>query len=149
MLMAAALTTLVALYMGLVADRAFQLLTTDDGAARWLGGALMIFPVIGIWWVIHEWSLGTAVQKMTNILEDHGRLPIHDGETLPSGRLTEEAAEAVFEVASRNVDENPEDWRAWFHVAHAYEANRDRRMARKTLRHAADLFKRERRALRA
>lgn len=145
---ALAITVVLAMYMALVADRALLLLRTDDGVARVLGAALLTLPLLGVWWLLHEWRLGTTVQRMAGVLEEQGRLPIHDGETLPSGRLTDEAAEAVFEVARRGVEDRPDDWAAWFHVAYAYEASRDRSMARKSLRYAAELFRAERRAAR-
>ncbi len=107
---------------------------------------MFILPALGVWWLVHEWKLGATVQRMADVLDREGRLPIHDGETLPSGKLTDDAAAAVFEVAQRGVEEAPDDWAAWFHVAYAYEANRDRPMARKALRHAADLFRAERRS---
>ncbi len=147
-LAAVAISMILLLYFGLVADRSFILLATDDPAAKGLGVALVLFPAIGVWWMVHEWRLGTTVQRMANVLEDEERLPIHDGETLPSGRLTEEAAEAVFEVARRGVEDRPDDWRAWFHVAYAYEAVREHPQARQALRHAADLFRTERRRTR-
>lgn len=143
-MLAISLTLVLLLYFGLVADRAFLLLQTGEAVGRGLGIALVILPAIGVWYLIHEWHMGSTVQKMANVLEDEGRLPIHDGATLPSGRLTDDAAEAVFEVARRAVDDRPDDWRAWFHVAYAYEAARDRPLARKALRHAADLFRRDR-----
>lgn len=134
--------------MGLVAGRAVLLLRDDNLVAVGLGAGLLVLPVLGVWWLVHEWRLGTTVQAMSDRLESQGRLPIHDGETLPGGKLTEDAAAAVFEVARRGVEEAPESWAAWFHVAYAYEANRDRQMARRALRHAADLFRAERRATR-
>ncbi len=79
-------------------------------------------------------------------LERQDRLPIHDGETDARGKLTPAAQESVFEVARRNVDAYPDDWAAWFHVAYAYEASGDRSMARKSLRHASDLYRRAKRA---
>jgi hypothetical protein len=144
MLAAASISMVLALYLMLVASRAIALISTPEVAARGFGVGLLVLPVIGVWWMVHEWRLGTTVQRMADILDREGRLPIHDGETMPSGRLTDDAAQAVFEVARRGVEERPEDWAAWFHVAYAYEAARDRSMARKALRHAADLFRVER-----
>jgi hypothetical protein len=148
-LAAASMSAVLLVYFVLVADRAFILLGTPEVAARGLGAGLLVMPIVGLWWMVHEWRLGTTVQRMADTLDREGRLPIHDGETRPSGRLTEDAAEAVFEVARRGVEDRPEDWAAWFHVAYAYEASRDRPMARKSLRHAADLFRAERRRSRA
>lgn len=144
-LAAVAISMIVLLYFTLVAGRAVAFIRTDDAVARALGIALVILPIIGVWYLIHEWRLGTLTQRMASQLEREGRLPVHDGATLPSGRLTEDAAAAVFEVAQRNVEHNPQDWRAWFNVAYAYDAARDRSMARKSMRHAADLYRAQRR----
>jgi len=147
-LVTSSITMILLLYFGLVANRAFVLLATEDLFAKILGVVMLVFPVIGVWWMVREWRIGTTVQRMVDALEGEGRLPLHDGEMLPSGRLTEDAADAVFEVARRGVEDRPNDWRAWFHVAYAYEAVRERPQARKALRHAADLFRRDRTARR-
>lgn len=140
---------MVALYFALVAGRAVVFIGTSDPVARVMGIALLLFPALGAWWLLHEWRLGTAVQRMADELEGEGRLPIHDGEQDARGRLTGEAQEAVFEVARRGVELRPEDWAAWFHVAYAYEAAGDRSMARKSLRHASSLYRMRRAAQRA
>lgn len=140
-LAAIAMSAAVGLYFVLVAGRAIIFVRSDDATARALGIALLVLPVVGLWWLVNEWRLGTTVQRMADTLEEEGRLPIHDGETDARGRLTDDAQQAVFEVARRNVEERPEDWAAWFHVAYAYEASKDRAMARKSLRHAASLFR--------
>lgn len=140
-LAAVATSTIVALYFAFVAERAFVFIGTSDPVAKAIGVALLLFPGLGAWWLLHEWRLGTAVQRMADELEGEGRLPIHDGDQDARGRLTSEAQEAVFDVARRGVDLRPDDWAAWFHVAYAYEAAGDRSMARKSLRHAAVLYR--------
>lgn len=140
-LAAAATSSIVALYFALVAGRAIAFISTDDALARTLGAALLVLPIIGTWWLIHEWRLGTTVQRMADELDRDGRLPIHDGDQDERGRLTAEAQEAVFEVARRGVELRPDDWAAWFHVAYAYDAAGDRSMARKSLRHAGSLYR--------
>ena len=148
-LAAVATTVIVALYFAFVADFAFAFLRADDLVAKGLGAALLVLPIVGAWWLVHEWRLGFAVQRMGAQLEREGRLPLHDGERDASGRLTEDAAQAIFEIARRTADERPDDWSAWFHVSHAYEANHDRRMARSSMLHAAELYRAERRRSRA
>lgn len=144
-LAAIAMTAVLSLYFVFVADFAFAFVRSDDLIARGLGAALLILPFVGAWWLFHEWRLGIATQRMASQLEREGRLPLHDGELDAQGRLTEDASQAIFEVARRGVDDKPDDWAAWFHVAHAYEANGDRKMTRASMRHAADLFRAERR----
>jgi hypothetical protein len=147
-LAAVTMCAIVALYFALVAGRALVFISTDDPVARALGAALLVLPALGVWWLIHEWSTGTVVQRMANELERQNRLPIHDGETDSRGKLTKPAQDAVFEVARRHVDAHPDDWAAWFHVAYAYDASGDRSMARKSLRHAGALFRQARRSMR-
>lgn len=141
-----AITAILAVYFVMVANRAFLFLAADELAAKGIGASMLVLPLIGVWYLIHEFRLGTTVQKMANHLEREGRLPIHDGETKPSGKLTRESAEAVFEVASRQVEATPQHWSSWFHLAYAYEAAGERSQARKSLRHAADLYRKERRS---
>ena len=138
---AVATSAIVALYFALVAGRAIVFLTLDNVVGRALGVALLVLPMLGVWWLVHEWRLGSTVQRMADHLDSEGRLPIHDGEQDARGRLTVDAQEAVFEVARRGVELRPDDWASWFHVAYAYEAARDRQMARKSLRHAASLYR--------
>lgn len=147
-LAAVAITVIVALYFAFVADFAFAFVRADELAARGLGAALLVLPLVGAWWLFHEWRLGITVQRMASQLEREGRLPVHAGERESSGRLTEQAADAIYETARRDAEERPEDWAAWFHVGYAYDANRDRSMARKSLRYAADLYRAERKAAR-
>ncbi len=147
-LAAAATCAIVAMYFALVAGRALMFIQTDDPVARVLGVALLVLPAIGVWWLGHEWRTGAVVQRMADELERQDRLPIHDGETDERGKLTKSAQVAVFEVARRNVDAHPDEWAAWFHVAYAYDASGDRSMARKSLRHAGDLYRRARRSAR-
>lgn len=144
-LAAVALTAILSLYFVFVADFAFAFVRSDDLIARALGSALLVLPLVGAWWLFHEWRLGITTQRMASQLDREGRLPIHDGETDAQGRLTEGASQAIFEIARRTVEERPDDWATWFHVSHAYQANDDRKMSRSSMRHAADLYRAERR----
>jgi hypothetical protein len=140
-LAAVATCAILGLYFALVASRAVIFIRTGDPIAIALGVALLVLPAIGVWWIINEWRLGSTVQRMADTLEAQDRLPVFDEEARPSGRISEEAALRVFEEAKREVDARPDDWAAWFNVAFAYEAGGDRKMARRSLRHAADLYR--------
>ncbi len=142
LLAATAITGLLGIYMALVLGRAFVLLRDDALTAKALGAALLVMPIVGAWYLWHEWSLGFAAQRMGSQLEQEGRLPVHDGARGAGGALTEEAARDVYELARRGVDEQPDDWRAWFHLAYGYEAMKDKSQARKAMRYAADLYRR-------
>jgi hypothetical protein len=140
-LAAVAVTTLLGMYMALVAQYAFAFMQGDDPVAKALGAALLMFPVIGLWWIVQEWRMGATVQRMADRLEREGHLPVVDGAVSPSGRVSEEAAATAFDIAQREVEFAPDDWVSWFHLAYAYDANKDRRMARKSLKYAAELFR--------
>ena len=144
-LAAVAMTVLLSIYIGLVAQRAFMLLRSESWVAVLMGVALLVLPVIGAWYLAKEWRLGTTVQRMSARLEQEGRLPAFAGEPLPSGRLPDAAAEEAVDLASREVELAPHDWAAWFQVAWAYDAAGDRSQARKCLRYAAELFRKAQR----
>ncbi|MDE0573374.1 hypothetical protein ON058_08095 [Demequina sp. B12] len=138
---AVAMTAILAVYVAFVAQYAFILVRSDEWVSQVFGAAMFVLPAIGVWYLIVEWRLGFTVQRMGRQLEEQGRLPAFVGEQTPQGRLTEEAAEAAFANAKALVDANPEDWEAWFTVAYAYDEARDRSMARRSLKHAAQLYR--------
>ena len=146
-LAAAATSSIVALYFALVAGRALVFISPRP-ARKGLGIALLVIPLIGAWWLFHEWRLGAAVQGMADALEREGRLPVFEGEGCSRTRHVRSARRA-FEIARREVELQPDDWAAWFHVAFAYDAAGDRTMARKSFRHAATLYGADRAAQRA
>ncbi|KTR54674.1 hypothetical protein SA11R_08410, partial [Rothia kristinae] len=56
-----------------------------------------------------------------------------------SGRIDREAADAAFPARRAEVEREPEDWRAWFRLALAYDAAGDRKRARRAMRDAVAL----------
>lgn len=144
-LAAVAMTVLVGGYILLVAQMAYQFIVSGSLVGAAIGWALFLLPAIAVWFVVVELRLATTVQHMADALGRTGDLPLRTS----SGRLPEERREAVVAEASRKVEAQPESWKAWFHLGFAYDAAGDRRTARRTLRHAADLFRAERKAARA
>ncbi|MDN4477164.1 hypothetical protein [Demequina lignilytica] len=141
-LAAGALTLLLALYISVVASLSFALLRDDSWLARGIGVASLVLPFVAAWYLWQEWRLVIAVQRMGARLEQEGRLPVHDGPRTPSGRLEEQAARDVYEVARAGVDLEPDSWVAWFHLAAGYSVMEDRAQARRSYRYAAELFRR-------
>lgn len=147
-LAAVAMSVIVAMYFAFAAQLAVSFLQSSSPVGVALGAALILLPLIGMWYLAQEWRLGLAVQRMADDLDAAERLPVHDGARTPQGKLTDEAAQELFASVSQLTRDNPQDWAAWFHVAYAYDANRDRRMARRSLRYAAALYRDERHARR-
>ncbi|WP_082097537.1 hypothetical protein [Demequina silvatica] len=140
-LAAVATTVLLALLVGVVANIAFALLQTPGVIAKLMGALVLVLPVIAVWFLVNEWRTGITVQRMATRLEAEGGLPLHDGARDAHGRLTDEAAQDLYEVARTGVELEPQSWAAWFHLAFAYEAVKEKAEARKALRHAATLFR--------
>ncbi|WP_062301301.1 hypothetical protein [Demequina subtropica] len=138
---AIATTVLAALLLGFVVNIAVALLQSTGMVGKLLGVLVLIIPAIAVWFLVNEWRLGITVQRMAARLEEEDRLPRHDGERSPAGRLTEQAALDVYEIARQGVELAPDDWVAWFHLAFAYDEVKEKAEARKALRHAAALFR--------
>lgn len=140
-LAAVSVTVLLAIYLGLVAERAIIAMRGDSLVGKAIGAALLVLPLIGAWYLVQEWRLGTAVQRMADVLDAQGRLPAFEGEANARGKLSDAAAEQAVDMASRGVELAPKDWVAWFHLGYAYDAAADRSQARKCLRYAAELYR--------
>ena len=138
---AALVTVLLALYVGLVVVRAVQLIGTGNGVGVGLGVALLVLPLLVIALVAREWWLAMDVRAMADALAAEGGLPVDDLPRSPGGRVDREAARERFGVARSAVEAAPQDWRAWYHLAFAYDAAGDRKAARAALRSASRLHR--------
>src|SRR5690606_3179827 len=80
-------------------------------------------------------------------LSEEGGLPdVSDLPRRPSGRVEREAADAYFAKREAELAQAPQDWRAWYRVAHAYDIAGDRRRARDAMKRAVALEAEERNA---
>ena len=138
---AVAVTALLALYLSAAAGRAVVLLRSGEPVAVALGIGLGVLPVLVGWFIFREWQLAATVQRMADDLYSRGALPVDNLPRSPGGRIDQDAAVAAFEVARSAVEAQPEAWDRWYQVAFAYDAARDRRRARESLRRAAALFR--------
>ncbi len=133
-------TGLVAAYL-LV--RAVDLFSTGSAKGVLLGSGVVLLVVVGGVLVAGEVRLGAASQRLGRRLFDEGfveqNLPL-----TPSGRVDKEAADALFVVRKAAVERSPEDWRAWFLLATAYDAARDPQRGRRAMRRAAAFEKADR-----
>jgi Flp pilus assembly protein TadD len=96
-------------------------------------------PLIGVWVVVAELRFGLASQRLAERMVAAG-----DSTELPdlprrrSGRIERNAADAWFAERRAVVEGAPDDWRAWFRLAQAYDLAGDRRRAREALRTAIE-----------
>lgn len=104
-----------------------------------LGLAVLVLPLVGGWAVWREVQFGLATQRLARLLEGEGGLAVDDLPRRPSGRIDRTAADAAFAAYREDVEQRPEDWRAWYRLATAYDAAGDRRRARAAARRAVAL----------
>ena len=139
-------TVLLARAVGQVAGRAAALLGAGGPVAMAIGAGVLVLPLLVVGLVGREFLLAGTVQRMADDLADRGRLPVDDLPRSPGGRIDRDAADAAFGPYRDAVDADPTSWEAWYHLAFAYDAARDRRRAREALRKAAALYRARRRA---
>lgn len=139
LLPALAVTALLAIYVWAIAGRGVALLGTGEPVGIVLGAAVLAIPLLVIWLIWREWSLAAHVQRMADELAASDELPVDDLPRSPGGRIDRAAADEAFALARTKAEAAPDDWRAWYHLAFAYDAAGDRRRARATLRHTAKL----------
>lgn len=140
MVIAAVLTAAVVLYLVLLAGRSVALISSGEPVAVALGVGVLVLPVLGAWIVASTWRSGLSVERLTRRLAAEDGLPdVSDLPRRPSGRVDRAAADAWFAERKAELDAAPEDWRAWYRVAHAYDIAGDRRRAREAMRKAVEL----------
>lgn len=135
----AVMAVLLALYIVLVGQRAWLLLTSGDPVGIAMGAGLVVLPLIAAWALVRELLFGVRAQQLGRRLEAEGALPADEVAVRPSGRVRREDGDAVFPAYRADVEAHPEDWRAWYRLGLAYDAAGDRRRAREAVRTAIRL----------
>jgi hypothetical protein len=138
---ALAVTALLALYAWQIVGRGVAMIGTGVPVLVGIGVAVLVLPVLVIGLVAREFHLAATAQRMADTLAGGGQLPVDDLPRSPGGRIDRQAADARFGPYRAAVEENPDDWKAWYNLAFAYDAAGDRRRARAAVRHAAGLFR--------
>jgi hypothetical protein len=142
---AIAMAVVLVIYLVFVTQYAVRLLLVDEPAAKGLGAALLLLPLLGAWALISELLFAIRSQRIMARLEGEGRLPDEQLPALASGRIDRAAADEVFPRYRAETEANPEAWWAWLRLALAYDASGDRRRARSATRRAIALERSERR----
>lgn len=126
--------------------RAVALIATGQLKGIGLGIGVLMLVVVGVALLVGEVQFGRATERLGRRLEQEDRLPAipPEADRLPSGRLTRDAADALFVEREADVHAAPEDWRAWFALATAYGDARDPARGRKAMRKAIGFERSER-----
>jgi tetratricopeptide (TPR) repeat protein len=138
---ALAVTALLGLYVWQIAGKGVAMVGTGEPVLVGIGVGVLIIPLLVIGLIVREYWLAATVQSMADTLFAEGRLPVDDLPRSPGGRIDRSAADEAFETHRAAVEAAPDDWRAWYHLAFAYDAAGDRRRARGALRKAAGFYR--------
>ena len=136
---------LLVVYLVLVAQRAWLLVSSGEPVGVAMGVALVVLPVLAAWALWRELSFGFRSSRLARLLEAEGGMPADDVAVRPSGRAVRADADALFPSYRAEVEAHPEDWRAWFRLGLAHDGAGDRRRARAAVRQAIALEAAERR----
>ena len=140
----AVMAALLALYIVLVGQRAWLLLTSGEGVAIAMGAVLVVLPLLAAWALGRELWFGVRAEQVGRRLEAEGGLPQDEVAVRPSGRVMRRDGDAVFPRYRAEAEAQPGDWRAWYRLGLAYDAAGDRRRAREAVRTAIRLEKTDR-----
>jgi cytochrome c-type biogenesis protein CcmH/NrfG len=130
---------LLVLYLVFAVRYGLVLVGVGEPIAIGIGIALFVLPVLAGWALVAELWFAVRAERLARRLEAEGGLPQEEVPLQPSGRVDRAAADALFPAYQADAEAHPDDWRAWFRLALAYDASGDRRRARWATRRAIKL----------
>ncbi|MBT1676436.1 tetratricopeptide repeat protein [Curtobacterium aurantiacum] len=133
---AALMAVLLALYIGLVGQRAVAFIATGVPIGIGIGVALFVVAAIGALLLVLEFRFGIRITRLGARLEAEGGAPEDVVPVRPSGRPVRDAADELFPQYRDAVEQDPTDWRAWYRLGVVYDAAGDRKRARAAMRTA-------------
>ncbi|MFV0127451.1 hypothetical protein ACLGI4_07025 [Streptomyces sp. HMX112] len=126
-------------YFVLVGSRGLLLIQHGTALTVTFGVAVLILPVIGVWFLWQNTRFVARANQLAAELEGEGGLPVDELKRTPSGRIDRDSADAVFARRRAETEDAPDDWRCWFRLAVAYHDARDTPRARKAMQRAIAL----------
>lgn len=136
---AAVMAVLLAVYLVFAIYYSFVLFGTGEPVAIAIGAAMLVLPALGMWFIGAEVVFGVRAERLAARLERDGGLPEEQVSTSATGRVDRADADALFPTYQAAVEQDPDDWRAWYRLALVYDAAGDRRRARWATRTAIRL----------
>ncbi|MGW6575841.1 hypothetical protein ACWGAN_27240 [Streptomyces sp. NPDC054945] len=126
-------------YFVLVGSRGLMLIEHGTWLTVTFGVAVLILPVIGVWFLWQNTRFVTRANHLATELEAEGGLPVDELERDKYGRILRDSADEVFARRKAETEDAPGDWRSWFRLAVAYHDARDTPRARKAMQRAIAL----------
>ncbi|MFZ3473310.1 hypothetical protein ACODT3_09720 [Streptomyces sp. 4.24] len=129
----------LAVYFVLAGGRGLMLIRLGTPVTVPFGLAVLILPVIGVWFLWKNTRFVTKANQLATELEAEGGLPVDELERDKYGRILRDSADEVFARRKAETEDAPGDWRSWFRLAVAYHDARDTPRARKAMQRAISL----------
>ncbi|MEW2636494.1 hypothetical protein AB0903_33900 [Streptomyces sp. NPDC048389] len=126
-------------YFVLVGSRGVMLLKQGTALTVAFGVAVLILPVIGVWFLWKNTQFVSRANRLAAELDAEGGLPVDELVRTPGGRIDRGSADAVFAKRRAETEDSPDDWRCWFRLAVAYHDARDTPRARRAMQRAIAL----------
>ncbi|MGW1162588.1 hypothetical protein ACWD5Q_29335 [Streptomyces sp. NPDC002513] len=126
-------------YFLLVGSRGVLLIQTGTAVTVPFGIAVLILPVIGVWFLWKNTQFVRKANRLAAELDAEGGLPVDELRRTPGGRIDRNSADEVFARRRAETEAAPDDWRSWFRLAIAYHDARDTPRARKAMQRAIAL----------
>ena len=133
---AAMTCALLTLYLAHIAQQGFVMLASGSVAGIVLGAGMILLPILGAWALVREVLFGARIHRMARELAASNELVEDNLPRTPSGRVDREAAAAEFESFAEAVEQEPNNWKAWFNLSCMYDAGGERKRARAAMRNA-------------
>lgn len=127
------LIAVLSVYVGFTIDRGLTFVEQDGYTEQILGVSIVLIGALGFYVIIKELQFGKTVAQMATQVDFAGKPT--QGQSLSEAECTN-----LFESAREAVKASPNDWQSWFHLAIAYDINRDRRRAREAMRNSVRLY---------
>lgn len=136
------LTIVCLVYLVLIGVRGIELIFAGGSRNFVFGIGVLLIPLLAGGLIIRELRFGYDTVQLGRTLAAEDGIPLDTAERDEFGRIDQAKADIEWQRRKALVDQAPDDWRAWFLLAIAYDNARDRKQARVAARQAIKLFKR-------
>ena len=136
------LTVVSLVYLVLIGVRGIELIFAGGLRNIVFGLGVLLIPILAGGLILRELRFGYDTVQLGRTLAAEDGIPLDTVERDEFGRIDQAVADAEWQRRKMIVEQAPDDWRAWFLLAIAYDNARDRKQARVAARKAIALYRR-------
>lgn len=136
------LTVVSLVYLVLIGVRGIELIFAGGLRNIAFGFGVLLIPILAGGLILRELRFGYDTVQLGRTLAAEDGIPLDTVERDEFGRVDQAVADAEWQRRKMIVEQAPDDWRAWFLLAIAYDNARDRKQARVAARKAIALYRR-------